>query len=368
MNTFTRRWMLKAGASGSVLLAAGGLVRAQQSLKGPIVVGSRGGYIGQAEKKLLWDPFSEKYGVDVVQFEADDTDAIILAQEQADNVQLSYSITTDGGYKVLTEKGYLQKIDYSKFSPESKKVVDSMPKDTVRDYGLAVSTIGVNLGYDLRAFPDGKPQPQTWADFWDVEKFPGPRSLYSGPTFTLEVALLADGVAPNDLYPVDVDRAFAKLEAVKPSIVKWWSAGAEAPQLLIDQEAAVAMAYNGRMEGAIEGGAPLAYSWDHALTYHDYAILPKGAPHLKTALAALSMQYEPKVAAELSVATRYPIPSPLVWEAAPAGIRQRWPNSPENLSKLATMDFLWWAQPAEGGDGRTNQEVVTERFNAFIAS
>jgi putative spermidine/putrescine transport system substrate-binding protein len=368
MHQITRRWMLKAGASSSMLLATGVFARAQQSLEGPIVVGSRGGYIGEAEKEILWEPFSERHGVEVVQFEADDTDAIIQAQQQAGNVQLSYSITTDGGYKILTEKDYLEKIDYSKFSPEAAKVVESMPEGTVRDYGIAVSTIGVNLAFDERAFPEGGPQPKTWQDFWDTETYPGSRSLYNGPIFTMEIALLADGVDPSELYPIDVERAFAKLEQIKPSVVKWWSAGAEAPQLLIDQEAAMAIAYNGRVEGAVEGGAPLAYSWDKALTYHDYAVLPKGGPHLDTALAALSMQYEPEVAAALSAATRYPIPSPVVWEAAPADIRNRWPNAPQNASQLAKMDFLWWAQPAEGGDGRTNQEVLTERFNAFVAS
>jgi putative spermidine/putrescine transport system substrate-binding protein len=364
---FSRRRFLQ----GTVFTAlAGSVAVAHRTLaaSGPIIVGSRGGYIGQAEKDIIWDPFSKQSGVEVIQFEAPDTDAIIKAQEEAGKVQLSYSITTDAGYKVLSEAGYLEKLDYSKFSPTARKVVESMAPGTVRPYGLAVSTIGVNIGFDRRKFPDGRPQPKTWADFWDVQKFPGRRGLYNGPNFSLEVALLADGVEPARLYPLDVERAFKKLALIKPHVAKWWDAGAQAPQLLIDGEAAAVMAYNGRLEGAIEGGAQIGYSWEGALTYHDLSIIPKGAPHLDSALAALSFMYEPNIAAAISEKTRYPIPSTLVWEAAPKGKRDRWPNAPSNASQLVKMDFLWWAQPAPGGGGKTLQESLGERFAAFVAS
>ena len=362
----TRRRFIQVTTLG--LLAGRPLVASGQTkrLSGPIVVGSRGGYIGQAEKDIIWDPFSKKYGVEVIQQEAPTVDDIVKAQVEARKVQLSYGWTTDRGYKPMIEKGYLEKIDYSKFSPDAKRVIDSMPKGTVRDYGIAISTIGVNVGYDKRKFPDGRPQPQSWADFWDTQKFPGPRALINQPFFNLEVALVADGVDPAKLYPLDIERAFKKLGQIKPSIVKWWAAGAQAPQLLIDGEAVMAMAYNGRLEAAIEEGAQVGYSWDGALTYHDYGIVPKGAPHLETVWEALSFQFEPEVAAAISEKTRYPIPSPIAWQLAPKAKRDRWPSAPQNLSKLVKMDFLWWNEPSPGGGGKTNQEALTERFNSFI--
>ncbi len=341
---------------------------ASQGLEGPIIVGSRGGSIGQAEKDVIWDPFSQKYGVEVIQFEAPDTDAIIQAQEEANKVELSYSITTDGGYKVLSEANYLTEIDYSKFSPTAQEVVNAMPKDQVRQYGLADSTVGVNVAYDTSKFSDPNSQPKTWADLWDVDRFPGGRGLYNGPIFTLEAALLADGVDPASLYPLDFDRAFNKLGEIKPHVVKWWDAGAQGPQLLIDQEATVVMAYNGRMETAILDGAPVGYSWERALTFHDISIVPANAPHLETALAALSFIYEPEVATEVAIRTGYPIPSTVLWEKAPEDVRARWPNAPDILPKLVEWNALWWAEPADDGSGKTRQEAITERFNAFISS
>ena len=55
-----------------------------------------------------------------------------------------------------------------------------------------------------------------WADLFDTAKIPGKRTFYkwSAPG-VLEIALLADGVAPDKLYPLDLDRAFKKLDTIK---------------------------------------------------------------------------------------------------------------------------------------------------------
>jgi putative spermidine/putrescine transport system substrate-binding protein len=76
----------------------------------------------------------------------------------------------------------------------------------------------------------------TWADFWDVAKFPGKRGLEKSVRGVLEFALLADGVAPGDIYKTlgnseGVDRAFRKLDQLKPYIV-WWQSPAEAAKIL----------------------------------------------------------------------------------------------------------------------------------------
>ena len=76
----------------------------------------------------------------------------------------------------------------------------------------------------------------TWADFWDVAKIPGKRGLGKNVRGALEIALLADGVAPGDVYKTlgssdGVDRAFRKLDQLKPYIV-WWQTPAEAAKIL----------------------------------------------------------------------------------------------------------------------------------------
>ena len=80
------------------------------------------------------------------------------------------------------------------------------------------------------------PRTPGWADFWDVAKYPGKRGLHRGVRGNLEFALIADGVSPGDVYKVlatseGVDRAFRKLDQLKPYIV-WWQDDAEAARIL----------------------------------------------------------------------------------------------------------------------------------------
>src|SRR5205823_2462578 len=82
----------------------------------------------------------------------------------------------------------------------------------------------------------GGTQPKSWADWWDVKKFPGARSMRDHPVDNLEFALIADGVAMDKLYPLDVDRAFKKLDQIKPHVNVWWSTGQQPAQLLLDKQ------------------------------------------------------------------------------------------------------------------------------------
>src|SRR5215813_6795383 len=86
----------------------------------------------------------------------------------------------------------------------------------VREYGITSYSLGTNLVYRKDKFPNGGPQ--SWADFWDVKKFPGSRCLYDRSFSCLAFALLADGVPTDKLYPMDVDRAFRKMSELKPHI------------------------------------------------------------------------------------------------------------------------------------------------------
>ena len=104
----------------------------------------------------------------------------------------------------------------------------------------------VAIGWREKAFP-GK-VPPGWAAFWDTKNFPGQRSLRKHPIYALEMALIADGVPMDKLYPIDVDRAFKKLEELKPHVLVWWSSGAQSAQVLKDGEVDMVAAWNGRIQ------------------------------------------------------------------------------------------------------------------------
>jgi putative spermidine/putrescine transport system substrate-binding protein len=126
--------------------------------------------------------------------------------------------------------------------------------------------------------------PKSWSDFWNVKKWPGKRALRKGAKTTLEIALMADGVAPKDVYkvlgtPAGVDRAFKKLDELKPNLV-WWEKGSQPPQLLASGEVAMTDAYNGRIAAANEKDKKnFKIVWTNNLYTIDSWVIMKGSPN-----------------------------------------------------------------------------------------
>src|SRR3546814_17101152 len=90
------------------------------------------------------------------------------------------------------------------------------------------------IAYDSGRYGDDAPT--TMADFFDVERFPGNRSMYKWGVSSWEAALLADGVAPDALYPLDIERAHEKILALKDDVISFWGGGAESQTVLLTGE------------------------------------------------------------------------------------------------------------------------------------
>ncbi len=233
----TRRATLQSMAGlATAAIATKGFIRsarAQENLKGTgeVIVFDGGGAWGAAQKAAYFDPFEAATGIKVVaaaQIPPGAARASVLAGAPAfDVMDLS-----GGQVDSFVAEGLLEKIDYSFFRPGDKEAFSPI---TPTDYMLPSLFYSMVVAYDKEAFSGDAPQ--TWADLWDVEKFPGKRTIYnagddavSGAVF--EIALMADGVAPQSIYPIDFERAFKSLDRLKPNVLRYWTAGAEAAQLL----------------------------------------------------------------------------------------------------------------------------------------
>jgi putative spermidine/putrescine transport system substrate-binding protein len=154
---------------------------------------------------------------------------------------------------------------------------------------------GVALFYDETKVKDG---PKSYADLWDLAKYPGKRSLRTGPKMTLEIALMADGVAPADVYKVlatkeGQDRAFHKLDAIKPQIV-WWKSGAQPLQFVGSGEVTYAVGYVGRTANAAKDGAHYPLLWNTLLYSYDEWAVVKGSPNQAEAMKFVDYITDPK--------------------------------------------------------------------------
>lgn len=182
-------------------------------------------------------------------------------------------------------------------------------------------------------------------------------------------AILADGVSPKDVWPLSDDRiarAIKKLDEIKPHVTKWWTAGGEPNQLLINREYAATSAYDGRIVAAMKQGAPLKFVWDGAYLGFSYASILKGGPNTENAQKYLAYLNRAEVAAKWTEATGYPSGNGNLMKYLPAEARGLLAAAPENFAKCIVEDPAWLA--TRRPDGKTNADYVQERFVAWRVS
>lgn len=329
-----------------------------------VIMQDPGGAYGEALRKIMYDPFEKETGIKVVTVQEARSGPRIKAQVDAGKTEWDLTFIFDQETKLLGDC-CLEKIDYDKLSESAQKTLATMPDNLKRPNGVALQVIGVTLAYNTEKYSGDVPQ--NWADFWNVEKFPGTRCLPAWPRFVFEAALMADGVEKENLYPIDMERALKKIEEIKPHVSKWWTTAAQAPQLLLDGEADMCMAYAGRINNlVVVEGAPVDMTWNQGFVYYDFFSIPKGAPHYDNALKLLSWRLDAKRAAELTQAYPVALPSPLVYEAADKDVSRLWANNPDNIAKAIEWSPEFWG--AKSPDGRsTNEEYGQEKLNALLA-
>jgi len=193
-------------------------VRSARAQGRTVYVNSYGGAWESSWRKAFFEPFTAQTGIAIktvpgVSF------AKLKAQVQTRNFEWDVINLGDVEYAQAVLEGLLEKVD------KQAAKTDQLPPHMVREYGITSYSLGTNLVYRKDKFPNGGPQ--SWADFWDVKKFPGNRCLYDRSFTCLAFALLADGVPADKLYPMDIDRAFRKMSEIKPHIKTWWREGSQ---------------------------------------------------------------------------------------------------------------------------------------------
>lgn len=214
----------------------------------------------------------------------------------------------------------------------------------VHDFGLANYTYSYVIGYDHARF--GANPPKTWADFWDVKKYPGKRTLYKWMSANLECALLADGVPPEQLYPLDVDRALRKIEELLPHIATHWSTGAESQQLLRDGEVSMAQMWHTRAELVKQDtGGRIDWSFDGGIVSPSVWIVPKNNPAgVGAAMAFIAYALRPEVQAELMEVYNMGPVNLAANELLDPGLQAINPTAPDNLEKQVSLNNRWHAE------------------------
>lgn len=336
-----------AFAAAGLVIASGGALAEQ------ITFVSQGGAYQEAQTKAILDPVAELLGITINQDSSPDAWPVIKTQTATgkpiwDVVDTPPKDCIRGG-----EQNMIERLDFTKI-PNAEK----MPAEYKSPYSVAYEFYSSVLAYNTKKFGDNPPK--SWADFWDVKKFPGTRALRNHPLATLEAALLADGVPADKLYPLDVDRAFKKLEEIKPYITVWWASGAQSAQLLADGEVDMEMAWNGRVTAVAKEGAPIDYTFNQGFLQYTSLCILKGAPNLETAVKFINAALTPEIQANFPAYIDYGPGNPEAYKTGKISPERaaQMPSSPENAAKQVLVSDEWWSSPAG--------EEAQKRWAAFI--
>jgi putative spermidine/putrescine transport system substrate-binding protein len=329
-----RRVLSAIGGAATVAVAAPFVITPRRAFAaGKMVLVSYGGTYRTSVETALVKPFQQEFGVEVTVIDTPDL-AKVKAQQMTGNIEWDVFDAVGAPGAQGSKAGYWEPLDPSMF--DAKDIVGGVKKDLVPFYMFAGG-----IGWDPAKFNAGT-APRNFAEYWDVKKFPGKRTLRNRPSETLEAALLADGVPPSKLYPLDLDRAFKALERIKPHIGQWVTETPQAITLLERGEVNYSYVYASRVR-------------TQNLLGTEYLAVLKGAPNKANAMKFVQFAMRPeRQAALMTLLGNIPTHRkalPLVSEEA-----RKWMGNVDNPNN-ALLDDEYWADKFD---------VVGRRFKEWV--
>jgi len=357
----------------TLLATAIGVATAGTASALDLVVVSWGGAYTTSQQRAYSEPYmAANPGINIIN---DDSSGVAVAKlramKEAGNVTWDLVDMVAADAMLSCDEGLVEEIDHDAMLTAAP---DGTPAS--KDFGdLIVSPCFVpNIVYSTtfgyRTDLVGDTPPTTINDVFDLEKYPGKRALEKKAIANFEWALLADGGAADKIYEwlateEGVDRALAKLDTIKDSVV-WWEKGAQTPQLLADGEVIMGSTYNGRLFSVIEEEKqPIAMMWDWQVFDLDGWVLPAGAPNREEALKFLSYASDTQRLADqakyISYGPARMSSAPLVGKHADLGIDMapHMPTAPDNAKQTLLYNYEFWAD---------NVDDLNERFQAWLAN
>ena len=279
------------------LVACSVAMAAPAFAEGEVVFASWGGSFQDALRSAMLEPAAAALNVTVKE---DTTNGIQDVRAQITAGAVAWDVTEQDlpSCETLSREGNLEPIDYS--------IVDTtgIPEELIHDNYIGFINFTKVIAYRKDAFGDNGPS--NWADFWDLENFPGKRGMHGKVNYNLEAALMADGVPMSDVYDMlateeGLARAWAKLGEIAPEVTVWYRGGSQSAQLLRDGEVDVIHMGHNRVESVIESGIEVGYAFDGGTMDIDCLLVPKGAPNKDNAMRLINELLKADAQARLAV-------------------------------------------------------------------
>ncbi|MCX5839602.1 MAG: ABC transporter substrate-binding protein [Deltaproteobacteria bacterium] len=325
-----------------------------------VTVADYGGAWGDVLRKVFYEPFTKETGIKVYQ-QTPPLMSKLKAMVETGNVEWDLYEGGDSERIPMEQQGFLEKYDYSYIDKETLSGFEEYQK---KPYGIYFMGYSTAIAYSKDAFPKGGPK--TWADVWDVKRFPGMRCLHSGGGGwgMIEEAMLIEGRPLNKLYPLsrsDWERAFKKFEEINPYVLKWWRAGEEPGRMLRDKEVTVVNSYSGRIDNLIAQGANLAIEYNQGNLIFEMFLIPKGTKNYDAAMKLIAFILRADRQAAMS--NMYPngATNKHAYKHLSPQKAKGLPTSPENMKIQFVRDNDYWGA-IDAKTGKSNQELSKEMW------
>ena len=312
---------------------------------GRVVAVNAGGEVDRAKRKAIYEPFTRDTGIEVVSVPGLDF-AKMRAQIQSGDIEWDVVDMLDGWVPIASRLGMLERIDESIVNRTG-----CMPVAR-KEYATGASVFSAGIAYTTNRMPK---TPKNWTEFWNVASFPGRRGLRNRIADTLELALMADGVAAKDIYPCDIERGFKALDRIKPAVNHWIGQAAQTVSLIQTNETDFSYTYTTRVMTMQAAGVPMDYSFQQNIMGLGWTGVMKGTPRKDAAMRLVSYVAKPELQVQLTNLTGdAPVYPDMIAKVDPA-IRKWLPkiDDPNNLF----INADWW-------DGRLDE--LTLRFNEWL--
>ena len=335
---------------------------------------SWGGAYQKSQVRAYADPYVEMHPEVKVVWDESSNEAVakLRAMNEAGNITWDLVDVEAADAIRLCDEGLAMEVDHDEIlaaGEDGSSATDDFGDSIVSDCFIPQIVFSTTVGY--RTDLVGDTPPSDICAIFDLETYPGKRSLNKRPIGNVEWALLCDGVPKDEIYdvlatPEGQDQALAKLDSIKDQVV-WWSAGADTPQLLADGEVIMGSTYNGRLFSAIaEQDQPIGMLWDAQMLDFDGWIIPEGLPEDRLArvkdflLFATDTQRLADQAAYISYGPARASSAPLVGKHAELGIEMapHMPTDPANATNVFVTQYEFWAD---------YRDDIDAKFQAWLA-
>lgn len=345
-----RRFTLGSMAALATASFPGIVSKAGAASDKPVTFASFGGFYNDAISRNMIEPFMKSSGIEV-RMVSNTSLSALKGQIDANAIQWDIAELTGAEYERAIEQGVpLEPLDFNIIR------TDNIPDYAIRDYGIKYAYFLEVMAWNTQTV---QTPPETWAQFFDPERYDQRRSLYStmSDSMLLEFALLADGAALDSLYPLDVDRALEVIGRLRKDQVLWYETNQQVIQQMQSGESDLGMPFTGRVRIANEGGATLDYTPNQGGATGDYLVVPKGAPNAERAMKVIDfICNDAEAGAAFMNATYYGLSNRRAIELLDDKVAAEIPTSPALQDRIFRKDDQWWA---------ANLDAANQKFRGW---